>query len=317
MSPRAAACSAWPISPRTAPSCGRRCVTEWAAGTVATVPPPSVGGVCLLAMLRLLDGRAPGSGTRMPRAVLVHVQRAVLGHRRDVLDAEHRPRRRRPRVPRPDRQRPRRGPRIGLHRARLGRRQRRPRVLGDRLERLRLRHDRRGHRHLAEQLSRRAGAQPGRPVRLGRLARACSRTWRRPSDATATERRSRSDHPAPTGSPPRSRRCSPATSAAAMSLEEAICHPRVHVHRAGRPDEQIRVETDLTMYFGGVGAALSRPDGGARRGGRSTPKRGLAHRALLTRYRRRRQIWTSTSARCINGTDASSSSVSPPDMGTE
>jgi gamma-glutamyltranspeptidase/glutathione hydrolase len=46
-----------------------------------------------------------------------------------------------------------------------------------------------------------------------------------------------------------------------MSLEEAVCHPRVHVHRAGRPDEEIKVETDLTMYFGGVGAALARPDG--------------------------------------------------------
>ena len=35
----------------------------------------------------------------------------------------------------------------------------------------------------------------------------------------------------------------------------------MHVHRAGRPDEQIRVETDLTMYFGGVGAAVTGPDG--------------------------------------------------------
>ena len=47
----------------------------------------------------------------------------------------------------------------------------------------------------------------------------------------------------------------------AMSLEEAVCHPRVHVHRAGRTDEQIKVETDLTMYFGGVGVALTGPAG--------------------------------------------------------
>jgi gamma-glutamyltranspeptidase/glutathione hydrolase len=46
-----------------------------------------------------------------------------------------------------------------------------------------------------------------------------------------------------------------------MSLQEAVQHPRVHVHRAGRIDEQIRVETDLTMYFGGVGAALTQPGG--------------------------------------------------------
>jgi gamma-glutamyltranspeptidase/glutathione hydrolase len=35
----------------------------------------------------------------------------------------------------------------------------------------------------------------------------------------------------------------------------------VHVHRAGRADEEIKIETDLTMYFGGVGAALTGPDG--------------------------------------------------------
>jgi gamma-glutamyltranspeptidase/glutathione hydrolase len=46
-----------------------------------------------------------------------------------------------------------------------------------------------------------------------------------------------------------------------MSLAEAVSHPRVHVHRAGRSDEQIKVETDLTMYFGGVGVAVTGPDG--------------------------------------------------------
>jgi gamma-glutamyltranspeptidase/glutathione hydrolase len=46
-----------------------------------------------------------------------------------------------------------------------------------------------------------------------------------------------------------------------MSLEAAVCQPRVHVHRAGRTDEQIKVETDLTMYYGGVGAALTQPGG--------------------------------------------------------
>jgi gamma-glutamyltranspeptidase/glutathione hydrolase len=46
-----------------------------------------------------------------------------------------------------------------------------------------------------------------------------------------------------------------------MSLLEAVRHPRVHVHRAGRSDEQIKVETDLSMYFGGVAVALVGPDG--------------------------------------------------------
>jgi gamma-glutamyltranspeptidase/glutathione hydrolase len=48
---------------------------------------------------------------------------------------------------------------------------------------------------------------------------------------------------------------------AGLSLEDAVCHPRVHVHRAGRADEQIKLETDLTMYFGGVGAALTAATG--------------------------------------------------------
>jgi gamma-glutamyltranspeptidase/glutathione hydrolase len=46
-----------------------------------------------------------------------------------------------------------------------------------------------------------------------------------------------------------------------MPLQDAVGHPRIHVHHAGRPDEQIRVETDLTMYFGGVGAAVTEPAG--------------------------------------------------------
>ena len=46
-----------------------------------------------------------------------------------------------------------------------------------------------------------------------------------------------------------------------MPLQEAVHHPRVHVHRAGRADEVVKTETDLSMYFGGVAAALRHPDG--------------------------------------------------------
>jgi len=47
-----------------------------------------------------------------------------------------------------------------------------------------------------------------------------------------------------------------------MSLLEAVCHPRVHVHRAGRSDdEQIKVETDLSIDCGGVAVALASPTG--------------------------------------------------------
>ena len=44
---------------------------------------------------------------------------------------------------------------------------------------------------------------------------------------------------------------------------EAVAQPRVHVHRAGLPDEDVRVEHDLSMYFGGVGASGT----GSRHGG--------------------------------------------------
>lgn len=46
-----------------------------------------------------------------------------------------------------------------------------------------------------------------------------------------------------------------------MSLQDAIDHPRIHVHRAGRDDEDIKIETERTMYYGGVGAVLLRADG--------------------------------------------------------
>ena len=62
-------------------------VTRMGGWALATAPPPSVGGVCLAAMLRLLDGRVHGSWDDDARGWLVRVQRAVLGHRLDVLDS--------------------------------------------------------------------------------------------------------------------------------------------------------------------------------------------------------------------------------------
>jgi gamma-glutamyltranspeptidase/glutathione hydrolase len=46
-----------------------------------------------------------------------------------------------------------------------------------------------------------------------------------------------------------------------LSLLEAVNRPRVHVHRPGRPDEIVRRETELTMYYGGVGVTLIDADG--------------------------------------------------------
>lgn len=48
-----------------------------------------------------------------------------------------------------------------------------------------------------------------------------------------------------------------------LGLQEAIDHPRIHVHRAATADEEIKVEDpdDLTMYFGGVSGAMCTADG--------------------------------------------------------
>ena len=46
-----------------------------------------------------------------------------------------------------------------------------------------------------------------------------------------------------------------------LDLQEAINHPRVHVHRAGRAEEEIKVETEPSMYFGGVAATFRGADG--------------------------------------------------------
>jgi gamma-glutamyltranspeptidase/glutathione hydrolase len=51
--------------------------------------------------------------------------------------------------------------------------------------------------------------------------------------------------------------------AGGMTLQEAVHHPRVHVHDAGRPTEVVKRETEegLSMYYGGVAATLVLPDG--------------------------------------------------------
>lgn len=46
-----------------------------------------------------------------------------------------------------------------------------------------------------------------------------------------------------------------------FGLQEAVDHRRIHVHHAGRPNEEIKIEDELNMYYGGVGAAILHPDG--------------------------------------------------------
>ena len=54
---------------------------------MATNPPPSVGGVAVAAMLRLLDGRPRGAWTEADVAALIEVERSVLLHRIRHLEA--------------------------------------------------------------------------------------------------------------------------------------------------------------------------------------------------------------------------------------
>ena len=182
---------------------------------LSTTPPPSVGGVCLTAMLRLLLAH-PGEDP-LDAEHVVQVQRAVLGHRLDVLD--HAPdlvAAAREFLDRVDHDHL-AVLESGLDGARLRHRPLGYGVRGHVLVGLRLGDDRRGHRDLAQQLPRRAGAQPGRAPRRGAghptalQHGAHRRAPRRRLHAGDRLARAR------TGSRPRSRRCSPGTSPASRS----------------------------------------------------------------------------------------------------
>ena len=214
--------------------------TRVAGWSLATTPPPSVGGVVLAAMLRLLEDRPRGPWDADDVEHLVRVQRAVLGHRREVLEVAADLAGRGARVARPGRRRPPRRPRVGLDRARLGHRRRRRRVLAHGVVGLRLRHDRRRHRHLAQQLPRRAGAQPSRAdvVPGSRLLSNMAPAVGRHDDGSTLA----------IGSPGADRITTAVVGALAgfvnggLDLEDAVAHPRVHVHHAGLPDEDVRRE---------------------------------------------------------------------------
>jgi gamma-glutamyltranspeptidase/glutathione hydrolase len=235
-------------------------VTQLDGWVLATAPPPSVGGGCLLAMLRLLDGRLTGAWDEPARAWLVRVQRAVLGHRLDVLDSS--------------------GDLAGDVRVLLEMVDRDPVSI--------LESGSTAHVSAADSdglacavtvssgygsgmiaqgtgiwLNNCLGEQELNPAGLY----ACAPGSRLLSNMAPTVGRHRDGSTLAIGSPGADRITTAIAQVlagyltGAMSLEEALCHPRVHVHRAGRADEEIKVETDLTMYFGGVGAAVAAPDG--------------------------------------------------------
>jgi gamma-glutamyltranspeptidase/glutathione hydrolase len=232
-------------------------VDGWA---LATAPPPSVGGVCLAAMLRLLDGRVQEVWDEQSRDWLVRVQRAVLAYRAGVLDTS-----------------------TDLAedaRAFLELIDREPASV---LEAGATAHvsatDSDG---LACSVTVSSGYGSGMIAEgtgiwlnncLGEQELNPAGLYARPpgsrllSNMAPTVGRHRDGATLAIGSPGADRITTAISQVLAgylsgrMSLAEAVSHPRVHVHRAGRSDEQIKVETDLTMYFGGVGVAVTGPDG--------------------------------------------------------
>ena len=227
--------------------------------SLATTPPPSVGGVVVASMLRLLDDRPRGGWDADDVEHLVRVQRAVLGHRREVLEVAS-----------------------DLDEA--------SRAWLDRVDadhRAVLESGSTAHVSVTDAdgeacsitvssgygagmiaagtgiwLNNCLGEQelnpPERRVAVGsRLLSNMAPTVGRHDDGTTLA----------IGSPGADRITTAIVSALAglvsggLDLEAAVAHPRVHVHHAGLPDEDVRVEHEPSMYFGGVGAALTTPDG--------------------------------------------------------
>ncbi|HSU03577.1 MAG TPA: gamma-glutamyltransferase [Nocardioides sp.] len=233
--------------------------TRVGAWSLSTTPPPSVGGVVVAAMMRLLDDRPSGGWDAADVAHLVRVQRAVLGHRREVLETA--------------------GDLDEASRDWLD--------LVDADHRSVLESGSTAHVSVTDAegaacsitvssgygagmiaagtgiwLNNCLGEQelnpPGRRVPPGsRLLSNMAPTVGRHDDGSTLA----------IGSPGADRITTAIVSALAgfvsggLDLAEAVAHPRVHVHRAGLPDEDVRVEDEPTMYFGGVGAALTTNDG--------------------------------------------------------
>ena len=231
--------------------------------TLGTNPPPAVGGVCVAAMLRLLDGhpRSVVDGRWSDDDVehLVRVQRAVLGHRLDVLDHSDD---------------------LEADAAAL------LRLVSERPGAL-LGHASGSTAHVSTTDS--DGAACAVTVSSGYgsgMIAAGTGIWlnnclgeqelnpaglhglppgtRLLSNMAPTVGHHEDGAALAIGSPGADRISTAVAqvlagfAAGGLGLQEAVDHARVHVHRAGRADEVVKREEEPSMYFGGVGATLLR-----------------------------------------------------------
>jgi gamma-glutamyltranspeptidase/glutathione hydrolase len=231
---------------------------EW---TLGTNPTPSVGGVCVAAMLRLLDGVprrvVDGRWSDLDVERLVEVQRDVLGHRLDVLDTSD--------------------DLVADALAYLAQVDDRVRSAGST-----------AHVSATDAEGTACAVTVSSGYGSGMVARGTG-IWlnnclgeqelnphglhglppgtRLLSNMAPTVAHHRDGASLAIGSPGADRISTAVAQVVAgftnggLGLQEAIDHPRVHVHRAGRPDEVVKRERELTMYYGGVGATVLRRDG--------------------------------------------------------
>ncbi|MEO6472215.1 MAG: gamma-glutamyltransferase [Aeromicrobium sp.] len=235
-------------------------VTQVGDWTLGTNPPPSVGGVCVAAMLRLLDGRPHDEWTEDDIAHLIEVQRAVLGHRLAVFDHTD------------DLE--------GEAAAYL--------ALIDRDHLAVLESGSTAHVSATDSDGGACSVTVSSGYSSGMIADGTG-IWlnnclgepelnahglhglapgtRLLSNMAPTVGHHTNGAALAVGSPGADRITTAIVQALAgfasggLSLQKAINHPRVHVHRARSPLEEIKRETNLTMYFGGVAATLREPDG--------------------------------------------------------
>ena len=232
-------------------------VGDW---TLGTNPPPSVGGVCVAAMLRLLDGRPHGEWTRDDVNHLIEVQRAVLGHRLEVFDTT-------------DDLEAEAAAYLAL-------------IDSDHLAVLESGST--AHVSATDSDGGACSVTVSSGYSSGMIADGTG-IWlnnclgeqelnahglhglapgtRLLSNMAPTVGHHTNGAALAIGSPGADRISTAIVQAIAgfasggMNLQMAINHPRVHVHRARTPNEEIKVETDLTMYYGGVAATLREPGG--------------------------------------------------------